>query len=187
LSDVFHSLTVASRAPNRRHAPRDSPRNFAAPTATSMIASLTSLSSLQTGQRSRYSSGGGPKGSSRPSCGSGAWRLQRILPAPYGFELIMDHTIGRVPDGPAGASVQKHTVLNNSLSDNNVPERKCERQNNARILLVNFYFHTTPLLSLCWILHAPGPVTRAYARHHLRHSGVDQQYPFVCCDIWQEA
>ena len=36
--------------------------------------------------------------------------------------------------GPPGASVQKHTVLNNSLSDNDVPERKCERQNNARLV-----------------------------------------------------
>jgi hypothetical protein len=50
----------------------------------------------------------------------------------------MDHTIGRVPDGPAGASVQKHTVLNNSLSDNDLPERKCERQNNVRYPCCSF-------------------------------------------------
>ena len=62
-----------------------SPRNLAAPTATSMMASLTSISSPQTGQRYRYSSGGGPKGSSRPSCGSGSWCLRRILPSPYCF------------------------------------------------------------------------------------------------------
>src|SRR4029434_1074002 len=41
-----------------------SPRNVAAPIATSMIASLTSSSSPQTVQRYKYSSGGGPKGMS---------------------------------------------------------------------------------------------------------------------------
>src|SRR5262249_42753274 len=77
-----------------------SPRNLAAPTATSMIASLTSISSPHPGQRYRYSSGGGPKGSSSPSCGSGSWCLRRILPSPYGFQLIMDYAIGGVPDPP---------------------------------------------------------------------------------------
>src|SRR5436305_4132471 len=38
--------------------------------------------------------------------------------------------------GPAGAFEQRITVLNNALSDSDLPERKCERQNNARILLV---------------------------------------------------
>jgi hypothetical protein len=51
LSDVFHDLAVASRAPQRRHAPRYAPRNWAMPMATPMIALLTSRSSLQTGQR----------------------------------------------------------------------------------------------------------------------------------------
>src|SRR5947209_6754698 len=40
-------------------------RNLAAPRATSMMASLTSISALQTGQRERYASGGGPNGASR--------------------------------------------------------------------------------------------------------------------------
>jgi hypothetical protein len=40
----------------------------------------------------------------------------------------------------------------------------------------SFYSHSTPLLSLCWILHAHGPATTAYAKHHVRHFGVDQQY-----------
>ena len=44
------------------------------------------------------------------------------LYSPYG----PDHGVGH--SGPAGASVQKHTVLNNSLSDDDLPERKCERQ-----------------------------------------------------------
>src|SRR5262249_4910781 len=48
-----------------------SPRNLAAPIATSIMASLTSISSPHAGQRYRYSSGGGPNGSSRASCGSG--------------------------------------------------------------------------------------------------------------------
>src|SRR5262245_54425927 len=77
-----------------------SPRNLAAPIATSMMASLTSISSRHTGQRYRYSSGGGPNGSSRASGGSGSWRLRRILPSPYCFQLIMDDAIGRVPDAP---------------------------------------------------------------------------------------
>jgi hypothetical protein len=48
-----------------------------------------------------------------------------FLYSPYG----PDHGVGH--SRPSGASVQKHTVLNNSLSDNDLPERKCERQNNA--------------------------------------------------------
>src|SRR5438128_11897763 len=74
-----------------------SPRNLAAPTATAMMASLTSISSPHPGQRERYASGSGPKGSSRPSCGSGSWCLRRILPSPHGFQLIMNHAILRVP------------------------------------------------------------------------------------------
>ena len=38
----------------------------------------------------------------------------------------------------------------------------------------SFYSHATPLLSLCRILHAHGPATTAYAKHHVRHFGVDQ-------------
>src|SRR5712692_1655061 len=70
------------------------------PMATSMMASLTSSSSPQTVQRYKDSSGGGPKGTSKPSCGIGSWRLRRILSFPHGFQLIMDHPIGRVPDTP---------------------------------------------------------------------------------------
>src|SRR5215471_929275 len=40
----------------------------------------------------------------------------------------------------------------------------------------SFYFHATPQLSLCRILDAPGPAMTAYARHHLWHFWVDQQY-----------
>src|SRR5262252_2738973 len=65
-----------------------------------MMASLTSISSPHTRQRYRYSSGGGPKGSSSPSCGSGSWGLRRILPSPYGLRFIMDDTIARMPDPP---------------------------------------------------------------------------------------
>src|SRR5713101_5706634 len=74
-----------------------SPRNLAAPIATSMMASLTSLSSLQTGQRERYSSGGGPNGASRASGRIGSWRLRRILPSADGLEFIIDDAIFRVP------------------------------------------------------------------------------------------
>src|SRR5213594_356356 len=74
-----------------------SPRNVAAPIATSMMASLTSISSRHTGQRYRYSSGGGPNGSSRASGGSGAWRLRRIFPPFNGLELIVDDPIFGVP------------------------------------------------------------------------------------------
>src|SRR5215831_10036039 len=77
-----------------------SPRNLAAPMATSMMASLPSISSLQTGQRERYSSGGGPKGPSRSSGGIGSWRLRRIFPPFDGLELIIDDAIGRMPDAP---------------------------------------------------------------------------------------
>src|SRR6266571_6247208 len=67
---------------------------------TSMMASLTNISSPQTEQRYRYSSGGGPKGSSTPSVGGGSCFLRRILPSPHRFQLIMDHTRGRVPYPP---------------------------------------------------------------------------------------
>src|SRR4029450_10070922 len=77
-----------------------SPRNLAAPIATSMMASLTSISSRQTGQRYRYSSGGGPNGSSRASGGIGSWCLRRIFPPLNGRELITDEAIGRMPDTP---------------------------------------------------------------------------------------
>src|SRR5262249_47018244 len=76
------------------------PRNLAAPIATSMMASLTSISSRHTGQRYRYSSGGGPNGSSRASggLGSGCWR--RLFPPLHGRELITDEAPGRMPDTP---------------------------------------------------------------------------------------
>src|SRR5919199_977865 len=74
-----------------------SPRNWAAPIATSMMASLTRISSPHTGQRYKYSSGGGPNGPSRVSGGSGAWHLRRIFPPSNGFELIVDDPISGVP------------------------------------------------------------------------------------------
>src|SRR5262249_6557060 len=74
-----------------------SPRNLAAPIATSMMASLTSISSRHTGQRYRYSSGGGPNGSSRASSGSGSWRWRRIFPPFNGLELIVYDPICGVP------------------------------------------------------------------------------------------
>src|SRR5215831_18689804 len=74
-----------------------SPRNLAAPIATSMMASLTSISSRHTRQRYRYSSGGGPNGSSRAAGGSGSWRLRRLLPPFNGLELIVDDPIFGVP------------------------------------------------------------------------------------------
>src|SRR5215467_13540849 len=74
-----------------------SPRNLAAPIATSMMASLTSISSRHTGQRYRYSSGGGPNGSSRAAGGSGSWRLRRIFPPFNGLELIVDDPMFGVP------------------------------------------------------------------------------------------
>src|SRR5215831_6781209 len=77
-----------------------SPRNLAAPIATSMMASLTSISSRHTGQRYRYSSGGGPNGSSRASGGSGSWRWRRIFPPFNGLELIVDDPIFGVPYPP---------------------------------------------------------------------------------------
>jgi hypothetical protein len=43
----------------------------------------------------------------------------------------------------------------------------------------SFYFHATPMLSLCLILHALWLATTAYGQHHFRHFGVDQQYPGV--------
>src|SRR5256885_6310111 len=55
---------------------------------TSMMASLTNISSPQTEQRYRYSSGGG----------SGF--LRRILPSPHRFQFVVDHAIGRVPYPP---------------------------------------------------------------------------------------
>src|SRR5438309_11282007 len=74
-----------------------SPRNLAAPIATSIMASLTSISSRQTGQRYRYSSGGGPNGSSR-ACGRiGSWRLRRIFPPFNSLKLIVDDPIFGVP------------------------------------------------------------------------------------------
>src|SRR5262249_58357043 len=77
-----------------------SPRNLAAPIATSMMASLTSISSRHTGQRYRYSSGGGPNGSSRASGGSGSWRWRRIFPPFYGLQLIVDDPLFWVPYPP---------------------------------------------------------------------------------------
>src|SRR5215475_15443343 len=77
-----------------------SPRNLAAPIATSMMASLTSISSRHTGQRYRYSSGGGPNGSSRASGGSGLWRLRRIFPPFNRLKLIVDDSIFGVPYFP---------------------------------------------------------------------------------------
>src|SRR5262245_24899347 len=74
-----------------------SPRNLAAPIATSIMASLTSISSPHTGPRYRYSSGGGPNGSSRAAGGSGSWRLRRIFPPFNGLELIVDDPIFGVP------------------------------------------------------------------------------------------
>src|SRR2546430_6472701 len=67
---------------------------------TSMMASLTNISSPQTEQRYRYSSGGGPKGSSIPSVGGGSGFLRRILPSPHRFQFVVDHAIGRVPYPP---------------------------------------------------------------------------------------
>src|SRR5919198_3471539 len=67
---------------------------------TSMMASLTNISSPQTEQRYRYSSGGGPKGSSIPSGGGGSGFLRRILPPPHRFQFVVDHAIGRVPYPP---------------------------------------------------------------------------------------
>src|SRR5215216_1706699 len=67
---------------------------------TSMMASLTNISSPQTEQRYRYSSGGGPKGSSIPSVGGGSGFLRRILPSPHRFQFVVDHARGRVPYPP---------------------------------------------------------------------------------------
>src|SRR5215208_5808765 len=67
---------------------------------TSMMASLTNISSPQTEQRYRYSSGGGPKGSSIPSVGGGSGFLRRILPSPHRFQFVVDHAIGRGPYPP---------------------------------------------------------------------------------------
>ena len=44
------------------------------------------------------------------------------------------------------------------------------------------YFHATQSLVRLRILHVPGPSITAYARHRLRHFGVDQQYPVVFRD-----
>src|SRR5215813_14415584 len=62
-----------------------------------MMASLTNISSPQTEQRYRYSSGGGPKGSSIPSVGGGSCFLRRILPSPHRFQFIVDAPIFGVP------------------------------------------------------------------------------------------
>ena len=43
----------------------------------------------------------------------------------------------------------------------------------------SFYFHVTPLLSLCRIYSTSGPAITAYARHYRRHFEDDQQYPGV--------
>src|SRR6266446_5362990 len=77
-----------------------SPRNLAAPTATSLLTALTSSAAPQTGQRERYASGGGPKGSSRATGGSGAWRLRRLLPPLKGRALSMDEALSRMPETP---------------------------------------------------------------------------------------
>src|SRR5262245_37527468 len=74
-----------------------SPRNLAAPIATSIMTSLTSISSPHAGQRYRYSSGGGPNGSSRAASGSGSWRLRRIFPPFNSLQLIVDDPIFGVP------------------------------------------------------------------------------------------
>src|SRR5215831_9079474 len=76
------------------------------PMPTSTMASLTSISSPQTEQRERYSSGGGPKGSSLPSGGGGSGFLRRILPPPHRFQFVVDHARGRVPYPP-----QPHVAL----------------------------------------------------------------------------
>src|SRR6516162_736190 len=72
----------------------------------SMTASLTNISSPQTEQRYRYSSGGGPKGSSIPSVGGGSGFLRRIRSSPHRSQFVVDHAIGRVPYPP-----QPHFVL----------------------------------------------------------------------------
>src|SRR5262252_8980428 len=77
-----------------------SPRNWAAPIATSRMASLTSISSPHAGQRYRYSSGGGPNGSSRAAGGSGSGRLRRIFPPFNRLKLIVDDSIFGVPYFP---------------------------------------------------------------------------------------
>src|SRR5215470_8473576 len=74
-----------------------SPRNLAAPIATSIMASLTRISSPHAGQRYRYSSGGGPNGSSRAAGGSGSGRLRRIFPPFNSLKLIVDDSIFGVP------------------------------------------------------------------------------------------
>jgi hypothetical protein len=43
----------------------------------------------------------------------------------------------------------------------------------------SFYFHVTPLLSLCRIFSTSGPAITAFARHYRRHFEDDQQYPGV--------
>src|SRR5688500_17681716 len=77
-----------------------SPRNLAAPTATSMIASLTRSSAPQTGQRYKYSSGGGPKGMSMPSLGIGSFPGRSISSLLDCFQFVIDYPIFRMPHLP---------------------------------------------------------------------------------------
>jgi hypothetical protein len=81
--------------------PVSSPRHGAAPTATAMLASWPSLSAAHPGPRERYAAGGGPQGSSSPSCGSGAWCWRRLLPSPSCCQRILDAPIRRMPDAPS--------------------------------------------------------------------------------------
>src|SRR5262245_3203768 len=64
------------------------------------MASLTSISSPHAGQRYRYSSGGGPNGSSRAAGGSGSWCLRRIFPPFNRLKFIVDDPIFGVPYFP---------------------------------------------------------------------------------------
>src|SRR5438132_12722338 len=70
------------------------------PIPASIMASFTSSSVRHTAQRYRYSSGGGPKGSSSPSFGGGPCFLRRIFASFDRFKFVIEHAIRRMPELP---------------------------------------------------------------------------------------
>src|SRR4029450_7582740 len=67
---------------------------------TSMMASFTKSSVPQTGQRYGYSTGGGPKGSSRSSLACGTSSCRRISSPTHRLELVIHDTVLRMPHLP---------------------------------------------------------------------------------------
>src|SRR2546427_10706735 len=70
------------------------------PMPTAMMASFTQSAVPHTGQRYGYSSGGGPKGSSRSFLACGTSSCRRISSLSHRLELVIHHTVLRMPHLP---------------------------------------------------------------------------------------